>query len=456
MLKPPAYLVSLGCAKNLVDSEVMLGYLLKAGYSIASSPARARIIIINTCSFIKEAEAEAFATIAELARYKEAGMCTTLIVTGCLPQRYGESLAQKIPQADAFIGTGDFPRIAEIIGKQTEKNAFPRFYLGRPLYLYDDATPRINSSLPGYAYVKIAEGCSHACSFCVIPRIRGPFRSRQPDSVIREVSNLAAQGIKEINLIAQDTTMYGKDLSPPAGLPLLLQRLAKVEGIEWIRLLYANPQHVSETLIDVIREEKALCPYLDLPFQHNNPEILKAMKRRGDPDVFAALIGRLRQRIPQITIRTTLMVGFPGETDAQFQDLLAFVRQVEFDRLGVFAYSNEEGTAAGWLPHQVPHEIKEERRNVIMAAQAEISRKKNRKLVGTIQKVLLEQKERSGGSGRIASQAPEVDGITRVIFDGHLALGKVYPARITEAGSYDLKGIIIAAPKARKAETNSL
>jgi len=452
MLKPSTYLVSLGCAKNLVDSEVMLGHLLNAGYAIASSPSEAAIIIINTCSFIKEAETEAFATIAELARYKEAGVCDTLVITGCLPQRYGESLSQRIPQADVLIGTGDFPRIVEIVGRQTtNKNKSPRFYLERPLYLYDDATPRLNTALPGYAYVKIAEGCSHGCSFCIIPRIRGPFRSRNPDSVVKEVSNLAAQGIKEINLIAQDTTMYGKDLSPPAALPLLLQRLAKVEGIEWIRLLYANPQNVSESLVNVIREEKALCPYLDLPFQHSDPKILKAMKRQGDRHLFAALINRLRQRIPEITIRTTLLVGFPGETDAQFQDLLDFVRQVEFDRLGVFAYSNEKGTAAGRLPHQVPYKIREERRNIIMAAQAEISRKKNRKLVGTIQKVLLEQKERSGGSGRTASQAPEADGITRVIFDGDPALGKVYAVRITEAGVYDLKGILSTGPEVRTA-----
>jgi len=356
-----------------------------------------------------------------------------------------------IPEADVFIGTGDFSRIVEIIELQSNKKTSPRFYLDQPLYLYDDATPRVNTASPGYAYVKIAEGCSHACSFCIIPKIRGPFRSRNPDSVVKEVSNLAAQGIKEINLIAQDTTMYGKDLSPPAQLSMLLQRLAKVAGIEWIRFLYANPQNISEALIDVIQEEKALCTYLDLPFQHSNPEILKAMNRKGDPQVFADLINKIRERIPGITIRTTLMVGFPGETDAQFQDLLDFVQHIEFDRLGVFAYSNEQGTAAERLPHQVPYRIREERRNIIMAAQAEISREKIRKLVGTRQRVLIEQKESSGGSGRTASQAPEVDGITRVIFDGDVALGKIYDVRITETGAYDLKGIIINAPETRKA-----
>jgi ribosomal protein S12 methylthiotransferase len=442
MIKPPAYLVSLGCAKNLVDSEVMLGSLLNAGYSIASSPSEAETIIINTCSFIKEAEEEAFATIAELAHYKEAGACNLLVVTGCLPQRYGRSLSQKIPEADVFIGTNDFFRIVEILEHQDNKFSAPRFYLGKTLYLYDDGTPRVNTASPGHAYVKIAEGCSHGCSFCIIPKIRGPFRSRSPDSLVREVSNLATQGIKETNLIAQDTTLYGKDLSPPAHLPMLLQRLAQVEGIEWIRLLYANPHNVSETLIEVIQEEEALCPYLDIPLQHSNPEILKAMNRKGDPHIFAALVNRLRERIPGITIRTTLMVGFPGETDAQFQDLLDFVRQVEFDRLGVFAYSNEKGTAAERLPHQIPSRIKEERRNIIMAAQAEISREKNRKLVGTRQRLLLEQEDGSEGSGRIASQAPEVDGITRVIFDGDVELGRIYDVLITEAEVYDLSGII--------------
>lgn len=449
MRKPGVYLVSLGCAKNLVDSEVMLGCLLKAGYSIASSPSEAEIIIINTCSFIREAEKESFATIAELAHYKKAGVCTAFIVTGCLPQRYGKSLCERIPEADLFIGTGDFSRIVEIIDLNNSKKKSPQVYLDKPLYLYDDATPRVNSALPGSAYVKIAEGCSHGCSFCIIPKLRGPFRSRNPDSVVKEVSNLAAQGVKEINLIAQDTTMYGRDLSPPAQLSLLLQRLAKVTGIEWIRLLYANPHQISEALIKVMEEEKALCPYLDMPLQHSNPEILEAMKRKGDPQAVAALISKLRKRIPGITIRTTLMVGFPGETDAQFQGLLDFVRNMEFDRLGVFAYSKEEGTAAKRMPHQIPFRIREKRRKIIMATQAEISRKKNRQLVGTVQRVLIEHKERSGGSGRIASQAPEVDGVTRVSFEGDLVLGKMYDVLITETGAYDLKGIIINAPETR-------
>jgi len=437
------YLVSLGCAKNLVDSEVMLGSLLRAHYHIASSPDEAAYIVINTCSFIKEAEKVAFETIFELAPPKKTGACKLLIVTGCLPQRYGSALGDLLPEVDIFIGTEEFHQIVEIIETHRDKQTPRRFYLKKPRYLYDDATPRINTSPPGSAYVKIAEGCSHRCSFCIIPEIRGPFRSRHPDSVIREVLNLSKQGIKELNLVSQDTTMYGKDLSPSADLAWLLQRLADLEEIEWIRLLYTNPQYMTDELIDVIREEKKVCNYIDLPLQHCNPEILRAMHRNPDHCLVTDLIGKIRENIPGVIIRTTLMIGFPGETEAHFNELLHFVRQMKFDRLGVFTYSNEEGTPSARLSQQVPDKIKEERKKIIMTTQAEISRNNNKKLVGTIQKVLLEKQEKSGGVGRIAGQAPEVDGITRVEADCALKPGKMYTILITGSGVYDLKGTLL-------------
>lgn len=444
-MNPSVYLVSLGCAKNLVDSEVMLGSLLKANYSTEHSPARAEIIIVNTCAFIQAAKEEALETIMGLAIQKKIGACKVLIVTGCLPQRYRRSLSELLPEVDIFIGTGEFYRIIEIIDAYREKKVTPRFYLQNPRYLYDHTTPRVNTSLPGTAFVKIAEGCSHRCSFCIIPKVRGPFRSRHPDSIIREVFNLSKQGIKELNLVAQDTTMYGKDLSPPAKLTGLLKQLATVDGIAWIRLLYANPQNLSNELLEAMRAEEKICKYLDLPLQHINAEILKAMNRNHGFQSIREFIEKIRTTIPGVTIRTTMMVGFPGETEAQFTELLDFVRQVRFDRLGVFTYSPEEGTSAARLLHQVPEKIKEERRKLIMKVQASISREKNQKLIGTMQNVLVEKHRKEGGVGRTAGQAPDVDGITRVTADAPLNLGRIYPVLITGAGVYDLKGTVFEA-----------
>ena len=445
MPNPSVYLVSLGCAKNLVDSQVILGTLLKAQYPAASVPARAEIIIINTCSFIEEAKKETIETIFEFAQYKKSGTCKFLIVTGCLPQRYGKPLCKLLPEVDVFIGTGEFYRIKEVIESLTQAKPIFQFYLGKPLYLYDDTTDRVNTSFPGSAYIKIAEGCSHCCSFCIIPKIRGRFRSRNPDSVLREALNLAAQGVKEVNLVAQDTTMYGRDFSPKTDLTFLLRRLALVEGIEWIRVLYANPQNINNELIKVIKEEEKICNYFDISLQHIHPEILKAMKRKYNPQFIYDLIAKIRDRIPEVTIRTTLMVGFPGETESQFNELVALVKHVKFDRLGVFSYSNEEGTLAANLSNQVNGKIKEKRRKLIMVLQARISREKNRKLIGSVQKVLIERREHSKIIGRISSQAPEVDGQTFVEKEQHdLIPGEMYNIRITQTGVYDLEGKILS------------
>jgi ribosomal protein S12 methylthiotransferase len=441
MFNPSVYLVSLGCAKNLVDSEVMLGTLLKARYPVAKLPQQAEIIIVNTCSFIQEAVDESRETIFELIKYKKSGKCKYLIVSGCLPQRYGKQLAKTFPEVDVFIGTGEFYRIVEIIESIYHSKLRGKFYLGKPVYLYDHNTDRINTSSPGSAYIKIAEGCSHRCSFCIIPKIRGPFRSRTPESIIKEATNLALQGVKEINLIAQDVTYYGYDLSPQIDLKFLLSQLVKVEGIEWIRLLYVNPHGINENLIGIIKEEEKICKYLDIPIQHINPEILKAMKRKPDPEFLYNLFANIRKEIPQVTLRTTLMVGFPGETEDQFNELINLVKQVKFDRLGVFTFSPEKGTLASRLPNQVPEELKQKRKHTVLRIQAGISRRKNKELIGSIQEVIIEKKSPAGAIGRISSQAPEVDGITRIIGNSkELSPGKIYELVITQAGTYDLTG----------------
>jgi len=425
----------------------MLGTLLKARYPIATLPAQAKVIIINTCSFINKAKEEALETIFELARYKKSGSCKYLIVSGCFPQRYGQSLSKLLPEVDVFIGTGEFYRIKEVIESLGETKTISRFYLGKPLYLYDDTTDRVNTSFPGSAYIKIAEGCSHHCSFCIIPKIRGRFRSRPPDSIVKEALNLSAQGVKEINLIAQDTIMYGRDLSPKVDLEFLLRRLAKVKGIEWIRLLYSNPQNISDELIKIIKVEEKVCKYFDIPLQHINPTILKAMKRQNNPQFLYDVIAKIRDNIPEATIRTTLMVGFPGETAKQFNELVALVKKVKFDRLGVFAYSREEGTPAAQRPGQLTEIIKQKRLRDIMRIQAKISREKNKKFIGTVQKILVEKRERSGVSGRMASQAPEVDGKIRVITKNPILIpGEIYNILVTKTGVYDLEGKVCSLP----------
>lgn len=436
---PTVYLMSLGCAKNLLDSEVMLGLLLQAHFPVVTSPEEAEVIVVNTCAFIKDATQEAIETIVELGLQKRQGRCRLLVVTGCLAQRYGESLPELLPEVDVFVGTGEFPRIVEILKAAKKKAQPPRLYIGRPSFLYDHATPRLNTSGPGSAYVKIAEGCSHRCSFCVIPRLRGEFRSRAPESLSREIRGLAALGVKEVNLIAQDTTRYGKDLSPPTGLPTLLRMLAGIEGIAWLRLLYANPENLTSEVISVIAEEPRICKYLDLPLQHVNPRILKAMKRRQAPERVVRLVAALRARIPNLTIRTTLMVGFPGETEQEFEELVHFIMAMEFDHLGVFAYSDEEGTSAASLGPKIPERLKKQRRALLMETQAAISREKNQRLLGRTEECLIEQVEGDGAFGRIGSQAPEVDGRVRIVSRQTLVPGKIYPVQITGAATYDLE-----------------
>ena len=437
-------LVSLGCPKNLVDAEVMLGHLPAQRFEIIVDESQADIIIVNTCSFINDAKEESIDTILEVADYKETGACRMLIVSGCLPQRYQEDLQQQLPEVDLFLGVSEGARIVELIDRQLGSDS-STLEIGAPDYLYDHTTPRVNSSPAYTSYVKIAEGCSNRCSYCIIPQLRGDLRSRSIASVVTEVRALATQGVTEINLIAQDITAYGRDRQDGATIEGLLKELVKVEEIVWIRLLYAYPDGVSDELIELIATQEKICNYLDLPLQHIDDAILKQMNRRlGEQDV-RELLQRMRTRIPDLTLRTSFIVGFPGESREQFEKLLTFVEDGHFERVGVFRYSREEGTPAAAFPHQVPAPTKKSRLNKLMKAQARVSFAKNRALVGRVEQVLIEGYSDETDlllKGRSARQAPDIDG-QYLITAGHADVGEYVSLKITDSSEYDLIGEMI-------------
>lgn len=443
-MKEKIYLESLGCSKNLVDSEVIAGCLRKSGYTFTTSKEEAAIIIVNTCAFIKDATQEAIDTILKLATLKKEGTCRKLVVAGCLPQRYGKQLIKKLKDVDLFVGVGEFPKIGELLKEERVEHSLPALYIRTPTFLLDHNTPRILSTPNHTAYVKIAEGCSHRCSFCTIPTIKGPYQSRPPESIITEVKNLAGKGTKEINLIAQDTTFYGKDLTNKKDLAYLLKQLSKIESIEWIRMLYCHPDHFSHDLINTIKEEEKICNYIDLPLQHISDDILKRMGRSKDSTKIRKLIKEIRENIPNLWIRTTFMVGFPGETEKDFNILMDFAREVEFEHLGAFRYSNEEGTKAYRLKGKVPAHVIEERYHTLMSLQSNISLKKNQRLIGSLQRVLIEgiNEENDMLLGRTFFQAPDIDGIVYVA-EGEAAIGEMVEVRITDASEYDLFGEIL-------------
>lgn len=437
-------LVSLGCAKNLVDAEVMLGHLPLDRYEIVLDDSQADIIVVNTCSFINDAKEESIDTILEVADYKQQGNCKLLVVSGCLPQRYQDDLAKQLPEVDLFIGTAEVPRIVELIERQLQLDR-TSVEVGVPDYLYDHQTPRVNSSPFYSSYIKIADGCANHCSYCIIPQLRGTLRSRSIESVVEEARQLAAQGVKEINLIAQDITAYGMDRADGATIEKLLRELVKLEEVVWIRLLYAYPDGISDELIDLIAEEKKICNYLDIPLQHIDDQILAAMNRRIGEAGIRALIKKLRERIPDLTLRTSFIVGFPGETREQYDKLLAFVKEGHFERVGVFRYSREEGTAAAELSEQVPGQTKKGRLNRLMKAQARVSFSKNRALVGRTETVLVEGFSDETDlllKGRSARQAPDVDG-QFLITAGQADVGELVQLKITDSSEYDLIGEII-------------
>ena len=458
------YFVSLGCPKNRVDSEVMLGLIDQAGLRITTAPEAADVIVVNTCGFIGEAKEESVDTILEMGRWKTEGSCRRLVVTGCLSQRYAGDLRKELPEVDVFMGSGEVDRIVHAVqGTKAEDDVAEV-----PRYLYDHATPRIVTTARSSAYVKIAEGCDRPCGFCIIPKLRGPQRSRLPGSVEAEVRALAAGGVVEINLVAQDLTTYGTDLADPeANLARLVRRLARVgdegEGsLRWIRLHYAYPTAVTDELLAAVADEPRVAKYIDVPLQHIDDDVLKIMRRGHIGKTARALVQRIRERIPGVTLRTTLIVGHPGETEAAFERLRAFVEESEFDRLGVFTYSKEEGTHSGTLDpdrvSDVPRKVAEQRRRELMRLQRKISRRKMKALVGRELEVLVAGESDESEyllEGRHEGQAPEIDGqVFLSLGEGVAAAGAgdLVRARVDSFADYDLAATVTSVvQRARKA-----
>jgi ribosomal protein S12 methylthiotransferase len=447
------YLVSLGCPKNLVDSEVMGGFLSREGFTMTNRPDDADVIIVNTCAFITPAKEESIEEIFRMARWKEHGPCTRLIVTGCLPQRYGSDLIREIPEVDLFLGIAEVPNIVrhleeiDMAGRTGSKLA-----AGEPSYLMDSGVPRLLSTPPYLAYLKIAEGCSNCCSYCAIPAIRGPFRSRKHDDILKEAAVLADRGVRELIVTAQDSTAYGRDLEQPSSLSRLMKDLASIDKLRWIRLLYTYPGNIRDDLLRVISEERKICPYIDMPIQHIDNRVLKAMNRRSTESQIREAVRTIRETVADVVLRTSIIVGFPGETKPIFHRLLAFVQEARFDHLGVFLYSREEGTAAARITSRITAREKELRRQLLMEEQAVISYCINQSLVGTTQEVLIEGRSDHPDYpyiGRCRRQAPDIDGITYVKGRG-LAPGDFIACRLEDAQEYDLYGKAIHATNTRE------
>jgi ribosomal protein S12 methylthiotransferase len=443
--------ISLGCPKNLVDSEVMMGQLRQSGYEITADATEADTVVVNTCGFIDSAKRESIDTILEAARLKSGGRATRLIVAGCLVERYRDELKVAMPEVDAFIGTSQINDILSVCDPNTNTRSLPLIPLGNQsaTYLYDESTPRVLATPSHYAFIKIAEGCDRPCAFCFIPQMRGHFRSRRFGSIVAEAQQLAEEGVKELILVAQDSSRYGEDLGKQDALAHLLRELAHTEGIEWVRVMYTYPTHISDGFLDVLAEEPKAVKYLDMPLQHASQNVLKLMKRGGNRASLERLIERVRKRVPGIAVRTTFITGFPGETDADFEELLAFVKNVEFDRVGVFTYSDEEGTPAFDLPSKVEPKIAKQRRARLMKGQAKISRRKNKARVGETLRVLFEGESKESEllwQGRMETQAPDIDGCI-LISDAAEGFtpqpGDLVNVLITDAQEYDLVGRIV-------------
>lgn len=437
-------MVSLGCAKNLVDSERMLASLRQGGYVLTPDPANADIAIVNTCGFIQSAKEEAIENILELGELKKSGSLKKIIVTGCLAERYQNEVAEQFPEADAVIGIGDQTDIVKILGQLTAGERVTHF---APKCNMPLTGKRIIATLPFFAYLKVAEGCSNGCTYCAIPAIRGKFRSVPMEEVLEEARGLAASGVTELVVIAQDTTRYGEDLYGTSKLPELLTELCKIDGFHWIRVLYCYPERISDELIDVIAKEPKIVKYLDIPIQHCNDEILKNMRRHCSADMLRTLFAKLRARIPNITLRTTLLVGFPGETEEQFNELAEFVQEIRFDRMGCFAYSEEEGTVAARMENQVDEDIRQHRAELLMEQQMPISAELNADRVGTVTEAVIEFYDHHSGMwiARTAADAPDVDG--RLILAGTpnaFSVGQYVQVKvISTANDYDLMGEVI-------------
>ena len=482
--RPRIGFVSLGCPKNLVDSEVMMGLLAEAGATITSDAESADVLVVNTCSFIDKAKQESVDTILEMAQHKTTGKAQRLIVAGCMVERYRDEIQKNIPEVDAVVGTGELEQILAAAGLTTPQAATDspfriltvaeaavahraegeaREQQGRfsreswdgaiatlPNYLYNEHTPRLRTTARSSAYVKIAEGCDHPCGFCIIPQIRGKFRSRRFESVVAEVERLVTEGVQEVTLIGQDTTCYGEEFGMKDGLAQLLDRLARIDGVRWLRFLYAYPNKVTPALLDTMARHDNICKYLDVPLQHAAPNVLKRMKRGGGADIFLKMIERVRATMPEITLRTSFITGFPGETDADFDLLMDFVREARFDWLGVFEYSDEEGSAAYALDGKVPRRTIGTRQRKLMRNQLQISRKARAAQVDSMMDILIEGESEETPllwQGRSAMHAPEIDGKILINdFGPHASVqaGKFYRCEITDAHDYDLIARVVA------------
>ena len=440
--------ISLGCDKNLVDTEKMLGLLREAGYGFTDNEEEAQVIIINTCCFIGDAKEESINTILEMARYKTEGSCLALLVAGCLAQRYQQEIITEIPEVDGIIGTSAYAEIVPVVNQALEKNRSPK--TGQtPVCCFRELSvlPRTKSARVvttggHYAFLKIAEGCDKYCTYCIIPKLRGNYRSIPMEELLEEARQLAEDGVKELILVAQETTVYGVDLYGEKRLPLLLARLAEIPGIQWIRLQYCYPEEITDELIQVMKKEEKICHYLDIPIQHASDAVLRRMGRRTNQQELREIIGRLRREIPDIALRTTLISGFPGETQEDHEELYRFVNEMEFERLGVFAYSLEEDTPAAQMPDQIPQEKKEERRDELMELQWEIACERSEAMKGRIVEVMIEGKvaDEDAYVGRTYMDSPNVDGLIFVSTERELMSGDFLRVKVTGALEYDLVG----------------
>ena len=443
-MKLSIYVESLGCSKNLVDAEFMLGILNKHGYKLTNNEDNADVVIINTCGFIESAKQESINKIIELGQLKENKL-KLLVVSGCLAERYHEELVRELPEVDAVVGTGNYNEIIEIINEGLADQSKKIIKIGNVDSLYDESLPRYQTTPSHMAYVKIADGCDNHCTYCIIPKLRGKYRSRKMEHIEKEVRDLAEKGVKEIILIAQDTTQYGIDLYNDYKLYELLNVLSKIEGIEWIRLLYSYPERITDELINVLANNPKVCKYLDLPIQHCSDPVLKKMNRRTTKQDLTNLMNKLKKEVPGIVLRTTLIVGFPGEEEKHFEELLEFIETIKFDKLGVFTYSQEEDTPAAKLPDQIDEEVKIERQRLIMEKQQLISLERNQQKIGVTIDVLIEEKFSDNNEfiGRSQGDAPEIDGLVYVNAKDELKIGDIYRVKITQALEYDLMGEVV-------------
>ena len=432
-----AGMISLGCPKNQVDGEIILSKLNDAGFQLVSEIEEADVMIINTCGFIESAKQEAIETILEVAEYKKAGLISAIVVTGCLAERYQDEITKEMPEVDAVVGIGSNNDIVKICQKALigiKSNQF----LDKCLLPLSDK--RLISTPSHWAYLKISDGCDNRCSYCAIPSIRGKFRSRRIEDVVEEAKTLASWGVKELILIAQDTTKYGLDIYGEYKLDELLKELVEIDGIEWIRLYYCYPERITDSLIDVIANEEKICNYIDIPLQHANGEVLKNMNRAGDSESYSRLLEKMRKRIPDLALRTTFMVGFPGETDKQFEDLCEFVKQTKFDKMGSFTFSPEEDTPAFNMPDQIDEAVKLRRQEILMDEQYTITEESNKSRLGKTYKVIIDESDGENYIGRAYFDSPEIDSGIIINTEEELNIGDFYDVIITDFDGYDLKG----------------